>query len=186
MTATELVAESTEGHIMPPEDAESLLSAIRSGIANVERDLLRFIEGQGWTALGFASFADCWAARLDGLRLTTSALTAAVVASLYRDTGSIEATQVALRGSAGVMPNTVKHIADQVAMGVPTKAISVRRHDRATATPSSALRVPFGDPEELTQVRAIFEAHGLKLEVEALRAIKREASRLERKGHGNE
>jgi len=84
------------------------------------------------------------------------------------------------------MPNTVKHVAEQVAVGVPTKAISVRRHDRVAATPSSALRVQFGDPEELVQVRAIFETHGLKLEVEALRAIKREASRLERKGHGNE
>lgn len=173
-------------HTMPREDAEALLSSIRSGIANVERDLRLFIEGQGWKALGYSTFGACWADRLDGLRLTTTALTASVVATLYRETGSIEATQVALRGSAGIMPNTVAHIAHQVDVGVPTKAISVRRHDRAPATPSAALRVQFGDPEDLIQVRAIFEAHQLKLEVEALRLIKAEARRLERKGRGRD
>jgi len=184
MTATQEL-DRTLPHTMPHEDAEALLSSIRSGIANVERDLRRFIEGQGWTALGYATFAACWTERLAGLRLTTVALTGAVIAQMYRDTGSIEATQVALRGSAGVTPSTVKFVAEQVAAGVPVKAITVRRHGRAVATPSHTLRVPFGDPDELAQTRAIFEAHGLSLEVEALRAIKREASRLEQKGHGN-
>jgi hypothetical protein len=173
--------------VMPREDAEALVNSIRASLSNVERDLRRLIDGRGWTALGYDSFAAMWSERMAGLTLTTNALTAAVVATLYREIGDVDAVTRQLRGSRGVSRRKVENVAEQVDAGVPERQInpnttSVRRHERGVPKASRVLRVDFGTSEDLEQVRAVFDAHGLDLSGELVKYARREVSRLESKG----
>lgn len=99
------------------DQAETLWSSLRGNLLAVEDDIRTIIDNRAWEPLGFASFADCWADRMRGLKLPAE-LRAVVVYAMFDDGAADRDVALAV---AGVGAQTVIDLRKGHNMGMDAK-----------------------------------------------------------------
>lgn len=165
---------------MSESDARALWDDMRSGFVRLERLIVEIVENRAWEPLGYASFAEAWNDRMQGVRLATGAVKAHVVYALLEG-GSSEAEAARILSGSGVSPSSVKEIAEKRASGIP--ATLVRSHTRRKPSAAAFARVEL-TASELAYFRGLSEARGIDMHGEMAKAIRWWFSRIERaRGH---
>lgn len=150
---------------MTRKAAESLFTQLREHLTNTEKVIIRIIETEAWSVLGYDSFAAAWNERMKGVSLATQAIKAHVVYALL-DTANVED----VIGMVSVAPEVVQNLKRQKGIGVPPQlATVVRRHTRSLPSAPSTIRITVTATEYQAWSKAA-ERRGVTLtaEVEAL------------------
>lgn len=155
---------------------------LKSALTKFEAALEAVINARAWEPLGYASFAEAWADRMQGTRLSTSRQAATVVYALLDGGASREEVLMSLGPGSGVAPMTLDRLIEQRSAGVPADLAStrVRSHERSRPSPPSRIVVELTH-EEWVYLRDLCEARGLDLNAEATAAVRGIISRLERR-----
>lgn len=144
--------------------AVSLWDDLRGHMVNAEACIAEIVATKAWEPLGYLSFADAWAARMQGVPLATDGMKAHVVYALIEsgldDAGVLGATGIGSR----VGPASVEALRRQKSAGVPP--------DLATTRVRSHLRKQPGSPRmvhvRLSEVEYLeFKALALSLDADA-------------------
>lgn len=162
--------------------AVRLWDDLKSALAKFEVALERVIAARAWEPLGYSSFAEAWADRMQGTRLATSRQAATVVYALLDDGATREEALASLGPGSGVAPMTLDRLIEQRSAGVPAELASTRVRSHQRSKPSAPSRIVVElTHEEWVYLRDLCEARGLDLNTEATAAVRGIISRLERR-----
>lgn len=129
---------------------------LRGHFVNAEKAITEIIAAKAWEPLGFASFAEAWADRLQGIPLATDSIRAHVVYAMV-EAGLDDAAVLAATGiGSQVGPRSVAELRRQKAAGVPAGMAStrVRSHMRCKPSRPGIVHVPL-QPSEYARFRAL-------------------------------
>ena len=138
------------------EAARKLWDDLRGHFANAEKSITKIIETKAWEPLGYASFAEAWADKMQGVPLATDSIRAHVVYAMFEcgltDKAVMEATGI----GSQVGPRTIEGLRRQRAAGVPPEMATtrVRAHLRCSPSAPHIVHVSLG-PDEYDEFRAL-------------------------------
>ena len=157
-------------------EASQMWDSLREGFQNIEKQIIAIIQAKAWEPLGFETFTEAWSVRMNGIRLATTEVRAAVVYQMLSDGLSDE--DVVL--TSGVGDQAVAALRRQKANGVPASAATttVRRHARKLPSAPSVLHVKLSE-DERSRWRAVAEAAGKKPDELASQVIRDSLARRE-------
>lgn len=122
---------------LTPAQATKLWSDLRGHFVNAEKKIIEIIEARAWEPLGFESFAEAWASKMEGVRLATDEVRAHVVYAMFSDGLSDEQINERLGVGSGVTDRQVKHLRRQKSNGVPPSLASTRVRSHVRRNPSA-------------------------------------------------
>jgi len=161
---------STTATKLSAKRALSLWHSLRSHFVNAGRVIEEIIETQAWTPLGYESFAEAWAAQLEGVTLAME-VRPHVVYQLLAEGYDYE--QVA-RAVKGVGRDRAESLDRQRRNGVPASDASmtvVREHLRKPPAPPAFIHIEVGSIA-YRRYQKIAEKHGNTVESIAAEAVK--------------
>lgn len=163
--------------------ATALWDDLRSHWNKFENVLEQIITTRAWEPLGYENFAEAWADKMSGTRLSTAVEAAQVVYALIDDGVTQERALAALGPTSGVGPVKFEALARQKAHGVPAGLATtyVRRHQRSAPSGPRRIHVELSE-SEYASLRAIADSHGLNLASEAASAVRAHFRRIDRGG----
>jgi len=129
---------------------------LRGHFVSAEKAIAEIIAAKAWEPLGFASFAEAWADRMQGVPLATDSIRAHVVYAMV-EAGLDDAAVLAATGiGSQVGPRSVSALRRQKAAGVPAGMAStrVRAHTRCKPSQPHIVRVSL-QPSEYEAFRAL-------------------------------
>ncbi|HCG55364.1 MULTISPECIES: hypothetical protein [Brevibacterium] len=151
----------------------ALWDELRDGFLNIEKTIIKIIEAKAWEPLGYATFAEAWADRMDGVRLAGE-VRAHVVYAMLAEGEAVEA----ISARTGIGTGSVKDLRRQRSNGVPPEAATlVRQHTRGHQRPPYRLIVEFS-PDEREQFAEACKRFDLDMTTEATEAIRAHFARL--------
>ena len=156
--------------------AEALWDELRQGFVNVEATLVKIIQTKAWEPLGYATFTEAWAAKLQGIRLATDECRAHVVYAMLSD-GTDDVTIIR---QSGVGDQAVARLRQQKADGVPPGCASVRSHTRRLPVQPYKVMVPLTH-DELEAAKTACAQLGLDHTEEAAEAVRKHYLTLQRR-----
>lgn len=109
---------------------------LRGHFVNAETAIAEIIATKAWEPLGFASFAEAWADRMQGVPLATDSIRAHVVYAMF-EVGLDDAAVLAATGiGSQVGPRSVAALRRQRSAGVPAGMASTRVRSHMRCKPS--------------------------------------------------
>lgn len=106
--------------------AGKMWDELRGHLVNAEKCIAKIIDAKAWEPLGYTSFAEAWAARMQGVPLATDVMRAHVVYAMF-DAGLDDAEVLDATGiGSQVGPRSVAALRRQKAAGVPPELASTR------------------------------------------------------------
>lgn len=155
------------------DTASNLWDELRDGFLYIEKTIIRIIEAKAWEPLGYATFTEAWADRMDGVRLAGE-VRAHVVYTMLAEGEAVEAIST----KTGIGTGSVKDLRRQKSNGVPPEAATlVRQHTRGHQRPPYRLIVEF-TPDEREQFVESCKRFDLDLHAEATEAVRAHFARL--------
>ena len=122
---------------LTPAQATKLWSDLRGHFVNAEKKIIEIIEARAWEPLGFESFAEAWASKMQGVPLATDAVRAHVVYAMLdgglTDSEVLDATGI----GSQIGPNSVDALRRQRSNGVPASSASTRVRSHIRRNPSA-------------------------------------------------
>lgn len=106
-------------------EARQLASTIRGGVKEVEEALQRFIDGQGWIALGYSTFGGWWDDEVGVMRLGAGIYHGVVTTMLIETVGLRDGEERIARRVASTK-TTIRRIADRT--GITLRKPPQRRY----------------------------------------------------------
>lgn len=173
--------------------AAKLWAELRQAFARVDQLLPEIIETKAWEPLGFASFTEAWAAKMDGLTLAPE-LKAFVIYPMFDEGATLDDIQRAVKG---VGPRQAEAYKQQKDNGVPPEFATtvirerkplpagktiVRQHTRKQRSVASTLHIDVG-PRRLKRYQKIAKELGKSVEEIALMAIQDRFDELQKVNH---
>lgn len=165
--------------------AKNLWKQAREGLVSAEKALVLIVKAgpSTWEPLGYATFFDAWKSELSESRLATNYMKAQIAYEFFKwgltDKDIVEMSPA----NSGLTPDGVKRLREQYGMGVPPEAATthhkVRPHERANPSPASVVKVDVG-PDDYATWKAVAEALGSSLELEAQKALRKHFRTLDR------
>lgn len=151
----------------------ALWDELREGFINIEQTIIKIIEAKAWEPLGYESFAEAWADRMDGVRLAGEVRAHVVYAMLAEGENAEN-----ISSNTGIGVGSVKDLKRQKSNGVPPEAATlVRQHTRGQQRPPYRLIVEFS-PEEREEFSEACKVYGLDMTAEATEAVRAHFERL--------
>lgn len=163
------VASSVTRTEMTKSQALEMWANLRGHFVNAEKAIAVIIEAKAWEPLGFASFAEAWADRMQGVPLATDSIRAHVVYAMF-EAGLDDAAVLSATGiGSQIGPRSVDALRRQKAAGVPAGMASTRVRTHLRCKPSAPRFVHVAlHPDEYDRFRAM--AKGLDIEPASLAA----------------
>ena len=139
--------------------ASELWDSLREALVNAEDSIKKIIAAKAWEPLGYDTFLDAWADRMQGVRLATNGMAAHVVYQMLSEGASDADIATAVTGVGGV---TVRTLREKKGRGIPPENVNmhpVRRHERRNPAPPSVLKVEL-TAEEIGRYKALARVQG--------------------------
>ena len=144
------------------KQALAMWNDLRGHFVNAEKAIAAIIDAKAWEPLGFASFAEAWADRMQGVPLATDSIRAHVVYAMF-ESGLDNAGVLAATGlGSQVGPRSIETLRRQKDAGVPAGMAStrVRGHFRSNPCRPRIVHVQL-QPAEYDRFRAISKESGI-------------------------
>lgn len=120
---------------MDYENAEKLWAKLHASLLDVQTAIIEIIANKAWEPLGYNSFGECWAAKMDGISIAAE-IRPHVVYQMITEGMTDDEIADAVKG---VGPETVRRLAEQRAVGVPASNASVAKLKGRTPPKHSTL-----------------------------------------------
>jgi hypothetical protein len=151
--------------------AQTLTATIHEGLANAENALREFIDGKGWAAMGFGTFAEWWSTHLSDITLATE-LRPHVIYQMFAEGQTVDDIAGSIKGTG---PEAVTRIKRQRDNGVPADQadVQVRPYNRRRPSLAGVLHIDVG-AAKMREYRKIAKDYGMSVENIAADAISRQ------------
>lgn len=170
--------------------AAKLWSELRAAFVRIDQLIPEIIETRAWEPLGFDSFTQAWAVKMEGITIA-SEMRPHVVYAMFDEGATLDAIQQAVKG---IGPRQAEALKRQKDNGVPPEFATtvirereplpagktiVRQHTRKQRSAASTLHIDVG-PRRLKRYQKIAKELGKSVEEIALMAIQDRFNELQK------